>query len=55
MEKTDITPTDVGRFLAGQRWAKATPEQRKAQGAALAAGRRRARAERERAERDTSE
>ncbi|WP_158289763.1 hypothetical protein [Micromonospora sp. S4605] len=41
-----INPSDVGRYLARKRWDKATPEQRKAQGEALAAGRRKARAKR---------
>ncbi|MEH0842826.1 hypothetical protein V6U81_10600 [Micromonospora sp. CPCC 205711] len=41
-----INPSDVGRYLAQKRWAKATPEQRAAQGRALAEGRRRARAKR---------
>lgn len=39
--------SEVGRYLVRKRWDKATPEQRKAVGAALAEARRKARAKRE--------
>lgn len=41
-----FNPSDVGRYLVRKRWDKATPEQRKAVGEALAEARRRARAKR---------